>query len=149
MIEAMNESKIMRVLREVNGYTQEYIASELGINQNTYSKLESGQTRLTVDRVKKLAELYKITPEYFFSDELPTINYNSGPNSHSNSGVIGNYNDRGDDKVKDLFLQLLGEKDKIIEEKNETILLLKSELSTARKERDRLIEILNKMPEKL
>jgi transcriptional regulator with XRE-family HTH domain len=146
---AMNENKIMRVLREVNGYTQEYIASELGINQNTYSKLECGQTKLTIDRVKKLAELYKVNPEYFFSDELPIINYNSGPNSHSNSGVIENYNDGGDDRVKGLFLQLLGEKDKIIEEKNETISLLKSELSSVRKERDRLIEILNKMPEKL
>ncbi|HEY9005819.1 MAG TPA: helix-turn-helix domain-containing protein [Ohtaekwangia sp.] len=140
----MNENKIMRVLREANGYTQEYIASELGINQNTYSKLESGQTRLTVDRVKKLAELYKIAPEYFLSDGLPIINYNSGPNSHSNSGVIENYNERGDGRIHDLFLQLLSEKDRIIEEKNETILLLKSELSNARKERDRLLEFLNK-----
>jgi len=140
----MNENKIMRVLREANGYTQEYIASELGINQNTYSKLESGQTRLTVDRVKKLAELYKVNPEYFFSEELPIITYNNGPNSHSNSGVIENYNDQGDERIKDLFQQLLGEKDRIIEEKNETILLLKSELSSVRKERDRLLEFLNK-----
>lgn len=50
-------SKI-RLLREVHNYTQEYVADVLEISQNTYSLIEKGETKLTIDRLEKLAKLY-------------------------------------------------------------------------------------------
>jgi transcriptional regulator with XRE-family HTH domain len=50
-------SKI-KILREVHNYTQEYVAGVLDISQNTYSLLEKGETKLTFDRLSKLADLY-------------------------------------------------------------------------------------------
>ena len=142
MIEAMNESKIMRVLREANGYTQEYIASELGINQNTYSKLESGQTRLTVDRVKKLAELYNVSPEYFLSEEAPIINYNTGARSKA---IINtqNYHDSHDQRsVHKLYEKLLLDKDQTIE-------FLKAEINEMREERRQMKELIDSLVKKV
>jgi transcriptional regulator with XRE-family HTH domain len=142
MIEAMNESKIMRVLREVNGYTQEYIASELGINQNTYSKLESGQTRLTVDRVKKLAELYNVSPEYFLSEEAPIINYNTGARSKA---IINtqNYHDSNEQRsVHKLYEKLLLDKDQTIE-------FLKTEINEMREERRQMKELIDNLVKKV
>lgn len=137
----MSENKIMKVLRDVNGYTQEYIASELGINQNTYSKLESGQTKLTVDRVKRLAELYNVDPDYFLSEDAPIINYNSGSKSRS---IINtqNYHDNQEAKALDkLYEKLLSEKDKQIE-------LLKSELLEIREERKQMKQLMEMLLKK-
>ena len=79
----IHAQKIMRILRESNDYSQEYVADVLNINQKTYSNLESGKSRLTIDRILQLAELYRVKPDYFLSEELPIINYNTGDFSRS------------------------------------------------------------------
>lgn len=135
----MNENKVMRILRETNGYTQEYIASELGINQNTYSKLEAGQTRLTVERVRKLAEIYKVDPDYFFSKDVSVINYNTG--EHSHGGPIHTYNSC-DSTVKKLYEQILYEKE-------EKLKLLQSELEHKRQEIEKLVSLVEKLSNKI
>jgi len=52
-------SKI-KLLREVHNYTQDYVAEFIDVAQNTYSLMEKGETKLTVDRLEKLAKLYKM-----------------------------------------------------------------------------------------
>lgn len=69
----------VRKLRDKSGYSQEYVASVLGVAQNTYSKIENGQSPLTIERAKKLADLFEVEPEYFFSDqEIGVVNHNNG-----------------------------------------------------------------------
>lgn len=55
----------LKEIRLKNNYTQEYIASELGITQKAYSKLENGETCLSQDKIMKLAKTYNISPDYF------------------------------------------------------------------------------------
>lgn len=50
----------LRMLREVHNYTQEHIADVLEVSINTYSQMEKGQARFTIDRIQKLADLYKM-----------------------------------------------------------------------------------------
>lgn len=50
----------IKILREINNYTQEYVANTLGISQNTYSLLEKGETKLTIERLEQLANLYNL-----------------------------------------------------------------------------------------
>ena len=45
----------------VKGYTQREIAELLGIKQNTYSDKERGKTKFTIDEVKLIKELFKVT----------------------------------------------------------------------------------------
>lgn len=138
----MNETKIMRILREANDYSQEYVASILEIEQNTYSKLESGQIRLTVERMKKLAELYHVNPDCFLSDELPVINYNSGTHS---KGVIHSvtYNENKDSEAqKELY-------EKLITEKDQQIKHLQEELTELKKERVQFIQLIEKLTSKI
>jgi transcriptional regulator with XRE-family HTH domain len=52
-------SKI-KLLREVHNFTQDYVAEFIDVAQNTYSLMEKGETKLTVDRLEKLAKLYKM-----------------------------------------------------------------------------------------
>ena len=44
----------IRSRRETMNYTQAYVASKLGISQNAYSKIESGQTNFTVKRLYEI-----------------------------------------------------------------------------------------------
>ena len=52
-------TKIKKV-REYQNLTQEYVAHELGITQESYSKIESNKANLTVSRLAKIAELFKM-----------------------------------------------------------------------------------------
>jgi|GEM_PF-1686614 len=67
-----NITAIMRSLRESHQFSQEYVAAELGINQNTYSKLESGQTQITIKRLEQLSKVYKVELTVFFKEPEPS-----------------------------------------------------------------------------
>lgn len=41
----------IRTAREFRNYTQEYVATRLGISQNAYSKIELGYTKITLERL--------------------------------------------------------------------------------------------------
>ena len=43
------------------GYTQEQIAELLNIKQNTYSNKENGKRAFTIEEIKLLKELLKVT----------------------------------------------------------------------------------------
>ena len=55
-----NLASRIKTLREIHNYTQEYVANTLGISQNTYSLLEKGETKLTIERLEHLANLYNL-----------------------------------------------------------------------------------------
>jgi transcriptional regulator with XRE-family HTH domain len=56
-----NLSIKVRKLREIYGYSQEYIAFELGISQAAYSKKETGRTDLSFDCIERLAKIYQLS----------------------------------------------------------------------------------------
>jgi len=59
----------IRVVRVERGYSQEYLAMELGIDTATYGRIERGQTKLTVDRLLDISNALDIEPFCFFIDE--------------------------------------------------------------------------------
>ena len=56
------------MLREMNNYTQQYVAGELELSQNAYSLLEKGQTKLTLDRLDQIAAFYNISTVELLSE---------------------------------------------------------------------------------
>ena len=49
--------------RLLNGYTQTEIANVLNIKQNSYSNKELGKRAFTIEEIKLLKELFKVTYE--------------------------------------------------------------------------------------
>ena len=49
--------------RVEKGYTQKQIAMLLDIKQNTYSNKENGKRAFTIDEIKILKELFKVSYE--------------------------------------------------------------------------------------
>lgn len=68
----------VRQLRELKGFTQEYIAAEIGISQRAYSKIENNETRLDWNKLTKIADILEMNPTDIasFDDNLIFNNCN-------------------------------------------------------------------------
>jgi transcriptional regulator with XRE-family HTH domain len=55
------EIKIKQV-RELKNFTQEYVASQLGLTTRAYSKIESGETQLTINRLNEISKILEVDP---------------------------------------------------------------------------------------
>ncbi len=66
-------SKKLKQLREANGYTQDLIASYLGINRSTYSNYESGDREPPVQLLEKLSDLYGCDLILFYDEQNHTL----------------------------------------------------------------------------
>ena len=60
----MNYAERIRALREDNDKTQTEVAKLLKVGQRTYCDYELGKTRIPVDSLIVLAELYDVTMDY-------------------------------------------------------------------------------------
>ena len=55
--------KAVKKLREKRGYTQEYLASKMGISNTTVSMWESGKSKPGIDRLVLLSEILQCSLE--------------------------------------------------------------------------------------
>lgn len=60
----MKYSERIRALREDRDFTQSQIASLLKIGQRTYCDYELGKTRIPIDSLIVLAQLYDVNMDY-------------------------------------------------------------------------------------
>jgi len=63
----------IRLQRLTKRYSQEYMAFCLDISQPAYSKIENGETDLTIKRIYEIAEVLEVSPFIF----LPKPKYGS------------------------------------------------------------------------
>ena len=50
----------IRALREKAGISQRQVAEELGVSQAAYSRLETGEIELSINKLFALSELYEV-----------------------------------------------------------------------------------------
>lgn len=62
------QSNNIRKYRNEKCYTQEYMASELGIGQSAYQKIESGEVNLSTERLVQIASILGKSVEAFIKD---------------------------------------------------------------------------------
>jgi transcriptional regulator with XRE-family HTH domain len=90
-------------IRENKNYTQEHLAGKLGISQNTYSKLETGGTKLTTDRLQEIADILEVPIEEILCHEQKVFNFH---NNHIALGYIENLQEDNRELVKMLREQI-------------------------------------------
>ncbi len=108
-------SKNIRKYRELKGFSQEYMANQLNINQASYAKIESSTTKLTIDRLFKISKLLETGITELLDLKTQTV-FNQKENETANAyGKIEHfYQDN-----KDVY-------EKLLQAKDEQIALLKS-----------------------
>lgn len=83
-------SKI-RKLREEKGIKQEFMAYELEISQSNYGRLEKDDSRLTVPKLQKIAEVLNVSIAVLFGEKATNIiNENHGQNAQQTGTMIIN-----------------------------------------------------------
>lgn len=110
----------IKEIRKLKGYSHEYIAHELDISQVAYSKLEKNETKLTVERLYKLAEIME-APITDFLDVKPNNVFHQ--NNNNRGTFIGNQdiqnmyqeNREKTEKIIALYEERLKDKDQLIE----------------------------------
>ncbi|MBC7362195.1 MAG: DUF4065 domain-containing protein [Candidatus Aminicenantes bacterium] len=63
-------AKLIRELREKNGFSQEYVAKHLGLSRPTYIQIEQGKRELTLTEARKLAALFGIKAEQLLETKI-------------------------------------------------------------------------------
>jgi len=52
----------IKQLRELKNFTQEYMAQQLGLTTRAYSKIETGETQLTINRLNEISKILSVDP---------------------------------------------------------------------------------------
>lgn len=67
--------KKIRIARLLRGYSQENIANELGITQQTYHLLENGEINFTNERIDRICKILKMDILFIeFLDNVDLLN---------------------------------------------------------------------------
>jgi transcriptional regulator with XRE-family HTH domain len=108
----------IREIRKDKGYSHEYMAHLLGISQVAYSKIEKNETKLTVDRLFKIAEILDVKVGDVL-DIHPTNQFNQ-INRESSTGYLQHQ------EIQNMYHDNKEVYEKLITSKDEQIALLKS-----------------------
>lgn len=107
----------IRDIRKNKGYSHEYMAHLLDISQVAYSKIEKNETKLTVERLFKIAEILEAKIEDVLDIKADKI-YNQNNNE---SGTFV-----GHQEIQNMYQDNKEVYEKLIASKDEQIALLKS-----------------------
>lgn len=105
-------------IRKQKGYSHENMAHELDISQVAYSKIEKRDTKLSVERLYKIAEILNVKVEILL-DIQPSNQFNQ-TNTESTTGYlqqIANFyqdNKEKTEKIIQLYEARLQDKDRLI-----------------------------------
>jgi transcriptional regulator with XRE-family HTH domain len=114
----------LRLLREFRNYSQEYVARKLGITQNTYSRVENNQTRVTTERLHQIAQILDVPVGELVSNDELVIHFDRPLANHHLSTV------KQDDHWSEL---------------NEKIACIQSEIQGLHEERSKMLELIEKL----
>jgi len=74
----------LRHIRTIKGYTQEYVAERLGIDPVNYGRIERGESKLTLERLKNVLDIFGVG----FSDFFKDIDSNQTLNGDKNDEIL-------------------------------------------------------------
>jgi transcriptional regulator with XRE-family HTH domain len=104
-------------MRELNDFTQEYMAQKLNISPAAYSKMERGGTEIKVTQLEEIAKIFGVDAQTIMNfDEKQIFNFN---NSHQNT--VGNreahvyHNDKLVEHLEKEVVHLRTENSRLIE----------------------------------
>lgn len=114
----------IRVMREINQWSQEEMAEKLAMSANGYAKIERGQTNINIEKLKQIAQIFNIDMVDLITNQDKTFFFSIGDNnvnSHNNLNSMDKFQ-----LLLDAKDELLKQKDKEIEALKEIITLLKA-----------------------
>lgn len=110
-------------IRELKNLTQEYMAEQLDISQAAYSKLEKGTTKISQDKLNKIAEVLEVNPEDISDFDNKRV-LNSFNNIKGNNNL--NHNEQDINLIRKLYEDKIALLEKLLSKAEEEIERLKN-----------------------
>jgi len=85
---AMYYGEKIKMIRELRNFSQEYVADKLRIKQNSYSKIENNQTKLTAEMLQKTASLFGVSPMDIINQQPAIVNMQPNQGTQHAIGYI-------------------------------------------------------------
>jgi transcriptional regulator with XRE-family HTH domain len=105
--------KKIRNIRELKDLKQEYVAKQLGISTRAYSKIETGETQLTIARLNEISQVFGIAVEEILGFDKSLI-FNNNPINQQGGKYVA-YNNTDVERIEALYKALLDEKERTIQ----------------------------------
>jgi transcriptional regulator with XRE-family HTH domain len=121
----------IKSIRLSKNLTQDYVATQIGISQRQYSKIESCEVKVDLERLQKLAEVFEINLSEMLSDEKNQVN-NFNNNKLITNAVVNNYSQFQLDLQNEMILFL-----------KEEVNLLKLQIEIKDKQISELIKVIS------
>lgn len=122
----------IRILREINQWTQEEMAEKLEMSTNGYAKIERGQSNLHLGKLKQIANIFQINIADLFTQHDRSFFFSIGDNTN-NHNYIGI-----DEKLvleNEKYKAILATKDELLQQKNNEIAALKEIITLLREQK--------------
>ncbi|AMR32729.1 transcriptional regulator [Mucilaginibacter sp. PAMC 26640] len=124
--------KISRI-RELRGIKQEHLASELGVSQQTVSRMEQAET-IEDEVLEKVAVILGVSSEAIknYSDEAVIYNIQNNYEGSNNHGAQSNYGNHGTfyfnpiEKIVELYDEKVLLLERLLQSEKEKVELLRS-----------------------
>lgn len=68
----------IRKIRELKGYSQDFMAQQLEISQRQYSRFEKNETEITLSKLEKISEILEVTSQQLMGFDEKFIFQNQG-----------------------------------------------------------------------
>ena len=88
----------IKKIRELKGYSQDYIASQVEISQRAYSKIENGETRLRWDHLSAISKTLEMDPMELISFDDSLVFHHC-----SQSGKFGDIHNNFPKELKEQY----------------------------------------------
>jgi transcriptional regulator with XRE-family HTH domain len=100
----------IRKIRTIKGYSQEYVSDLLKISQAAYSDIETGKTKITIQRLKEIASIFDLEVNYLINFSEKVILENTTSNDlkgcHDEKNILISLFDNERELYKDLISNL-------------------------------------------
>lgn len=119
----------IRKIREQKGFSQEYMANTLNISQASYARMENEETKITVERLQKIAEILETSIVDFFNTDKFTIHNQNYEGSYGGNAYVQHLNVENKEATEKLiasYEERIKEYQERLKEKDEQIALLKA-----------------------
>lgn len=105
----------IRKIRNIKGYSQEYVSDLLKISQAAYSDIENNKTKLNLERIQEIAKIFQMESNDLISfDENQVFNNTFSENAKGFFNVQKVINENFENERKSYILQINNLKEEII-----------------------------------
>ena len=115
--------KIRRKRNEMQ-YSQEYMATKLGISQPAYANLENGETKINIKRLEKIAEILETEIADLLDGNTTINNFNNNAENMKGIGIVENLYQDNKDYTDKIIKQLEADKEYLMAENKRLLSIL-------------------------